>query len=105
MEVVARFPDLAERLAAALRQPFVLSLAEERRREFLAFAATRLPPGGPCIDAYQRFEPNPVWTEDFLASRLACYEATGDRRAGIAKQDLQEFIALAPQPFADGPSQ
>ncbi|MDP9036565.1 MAG: fused MFS/spermidine synthase [Myxococcota bacterium] len=103
-EVVARFPGLAGRLTAALREPFVLSLAEEGRRELLAFAASRQPPGPPCVGAYQRFEPNPVWTEDFLASRLACYEATSHPWAGAAKRDLEEFIALSPQPFANGPT-
>ncbi len=104
MDVVARYPVLAGRMAAALREPFSMLLAEEMRRKVLAFAATREPPGAPCVEANGRFEPNPIWTEDFLASRASCYEATRHPLAAAAKQDLEEFIRLAPRGFSGNPT-
>jgi spermidine synthase len=104
VEMLARYPRLAEPMWNALREPFGMRLADEVRKKVAAYAASILPPGAPCIEANHAFEPNPVWTEEFLESRARCYEATQDPSASRARGDVAEFLRLAPSRFSHTPT-
>jgi spermidine synthase len=101
-EILRRAPRLAVRIDAALREPFVLNLCEEARMKILVAAATHLPPGPPCVSAFEAYEPNPTWTEEFLGSREACYSATGHPLAAAAAEDLLRFRLQRASKFSEG---
>jgi hypothetical protein len=104
VEMLARYPELAEPMWNALREPFSMRLGDEVRRKVAAYAARMSPPGAPCVEANHAFEPNPVWTEEFLESRARCYDAVKDPLATRARGDVAEFLRLAPSRFPQAPT-
>ena len=100
VELIARNPALATRMWTALRTPFCMRLADEVRKKVAAFAAHLMAPGPACVEANEALEPNPVWTEEFLTSRAACYEQTAHPLAPRARNDIREFLRLAPTRFS-----
>ncbi|MBW2453991.1 MAG: fused MFS/spermidine synthase [Deltaproteobacteria bacterium] len=44
-----------------------------------------------CALALAAFEPNPLWTEDFLTKRALCYLRLGHTRAERARDDLVDY--------------
>ncbi len=88
--------DHARRLYRALRAPFAAGAMESERANAIMDVALALPPAEVCRDALSVFEPNPIWTREFLLYRARCYQRSGDPRAGAAALDLAEFVAGQP---------
>jgi hypothetical protein len=61
-----------------------------------------LDPADVCLDALSVFEPNPIWTREFLLYRARCYQSKRDPRATTAARDLAEFLANEPFRLEDG---
>ncbi len=100
--LVSQNPKLAPRIWTALKEPFVLRMYDETRMTEAASLASRLPPGEPCVTAFLAFEPNPIWSEDFLVSRATCYAATRFSLAPRAEHDVLTFRKLGAPAFGAG---
>ena len=100
--LIAREPRLAQRIWTTLHEPFILRLCDETRMSVAVTAANRLPAGEECASAYQAFEPNPSWTEEFLVSRARCYSAALHPWAGRAEEDVLAWRRLRPPMFSPG---
>jgi spermidine synthase len=97
-EMASNDRRLAEKLYKVLSEPFSLYILESERLATLYAIALHL--GSPYIDdAIIKFEPNPPWTEDFLAKRLLSYKQTGNPLAKQAEKDVNHFRHYAPQRF------
>ncbi len=94
--------DHARRLYRALRQPFAARAMEAERANTLMAVGLALDPADVCLDALSVFEPNPIWTREFLLYRARCYQSKRDPRATAAARDLTEFLANEPFRLEDG---
>ena len=101
-ELIAREPRLAGRAWNALREPFALRMSDEARMNSVVSAASRMGSGEACGPAFEAFEPNPVWQEEFLVLRAKCYAATGSPLAARAEKDVIEFRTMQPPTFLPG---
>lgn len=97
-ELAAAKPTLAPIVAAGIAEPFAVNNLERTRRRLLAdvTSAAALPA---CRAAFERIEPNPVWTRRALMNRLRCYERTGSPLAAEARADVADFAAHEPVGF------
>jgi spermidine synthase len=101
-QLAALGEDHAQRLYRALRQPFAARAMESERVNALMAVGLALHPAEVCMDVLSAFEPNPIWTREFLAYRARCYQAQGNPRARSAARDLAEFVADEPVRLEDG---
>ncbi|HWP65000.1 MAG TPA: fused MFS/spermidine synthase, partial [Candidatus Limnocylindria bacterium] len=100
--VASRDPAAGERLLAAMKRPYALSMLEDRRvRDALAIASL-VGFERHCRDLLASWEPWVPWAADALSARLSCYERTGDPRAWPARRDLERFRAGEPLPIDAG---
>jgi spermidine synthase len=83
-------PELLQAMFDAFAVPFPAYSEERIRGEVRLQLAERLGPKA-CVEAYGYYEPHTPWLRTFLERRLACYESAGDPRAGVARQELEEF--------------
>ncbi|MDR3406609.1 MAG: fused MFS/spermidine synthase [Chthoniobacter sp.] len=96
-------PASIEPLSAALHVgPFPGCLMESVRRTMLSRLTLREWRTGQKIDAsgYAFYDAWPEWTGDFLTDRYAFARATGLGDARLAHNQLVEFLAAEPAPFA-----
>lgn len=93
-KIAADYPEYADRLRAALEEPFALRLAEESRKmALLQTARSAAPEIGERILA-RWFEPNPPLEPEVLVFRAECYEKTGNPLLEKARADLRTLIAV-----------
>ena len=97
-------PALAGRMIEALREPFVVKVADIRRRVAVAFLTSHVDFKGTCADAIGALEPNVPWAADFLALRRDCYAETGDVRLAAATRELGEYLSMEGLPLDAGVS-
>jgi hypothetical protein len=95
-------PGLAGRMIEALREPFVVKVADIRRRVAVAFLTSHVDFKGTCADAIGALEPNVPWAVDFLALRRDCYAETGDVRLAAATRELGEYLSMEGLPLDAG---
>jgi spermidine synthase len=93
-------PVLAPRMEEALSQPFAVYIAERQRRHTRVQAAIAAG-GSSCAEAFEAFEPHPVWSEPMLRLRRDCYRRTGHRLADRASADLDSFLGTRQPPLVD----
>jgi spermidine synthase len=92
-------PDLAPRLLAAVREPFVLRAVDASRLRLVGDLLARLPPGPECRETLHALEPRVPWNREWLELRLRCYSTLHDPRAAEARADLRAFLALERLPL------
>ncbi len=95
MNIGLKKPELAPRLTAMLRPPFLLSAVNELRWQAIVGMLPKLEP------ALQRelchvFEPNVPWQDEFLTIRRDSYRAASDPWLLRAEADLAEYQAGEP---------
>jgi len=90
-DIAGRDRRFAERLNAALAQPFAVLLLNEERLQTRYKVATYLDPSK-LEDAIIALEPHVPWRKGFLSRRARLYEATGNPRAAIARRELESFV-------------
>jgi spermidine synthase len=90
-------PAGAERLFAALAEPFAVHTENEARLLARMHMLPALDFERHCRAAFGGFEPHPIWERSFLAMRIRCYAATGDARLARAERDLDDFLAHDPE--------
>ncbi len=90
-DIAGRDPRLAERLNAALAQPFAVLLLNEERLQTRYKVATYLDQSR-LEDAIAALEPHVPWRKGFLSRRARLYEATRNPRAAIARSELESFV-------------
>ena len=90
-DIAGRDKALAARLDDALSQPFSLSLFDEERQQTRFKVATYLDQSK-IEDALVGLEPNVPWRRALLERRVKVYEATGNRRAALARRELALFL-------------
>ncbi|HMJ52687.1 MAG TPA: fused MFS/spermidine synthase [Polyangiaceae bacterium] len=93
---------LAERVYAALRQPFAGDLQQEMRTDAMLVAAGQLPLETACVEALSGLEPHVPWRLSVLSWRSRCYEAHKPAWAGRAARDLDEYLSGEAAPFGEG---
>jgi len=90
-EIARRDNATAKALAGALREPFAVLVANEERRKaastIAAFAGFDF--ARPFVEG---FEPNVLWTPEFLRYRAECYNALGHPLAGLAASQLNDCL-------------
>jgi spermidine synthase len=96
--LVATNPELAPRIYAALREPFVLTLFDAERQD-TAFQASLRTPGPACVEALAGFGRFVPWDEGFLRARYDCLRAAHDPRAPEAEGDWRAFVGAEPRDF------
>jgi spermidine synthase len=90
-DVAGRDRGLAERLNAALAQPFAVLLLNEERLQTRYKVATYLDQSK-LEDAIAALEPHVPWRKGLLTRRARLYEATRNPRATIARKELESFL-------------
>jgi spermidine synthase len=82
-------------LLDALKQPFAVHVAQERR--FLTYVAIASDKGlkERCSEALESIEPWVPWEEGYLRARLKCYEQSDSPYLRRASDDIVEFLAAA----------
>ncbi len=101
-DVGSRSPALAQRMFAALREPFAADAMYEQRMLTRASLSPRLDFANTCVESIAPFESAPRWTAAFLTVRLRCYEASQHPRRSAAERDLVEFNANEALPLSAG---
>ncbi len=101
-DVADKDAALARRLFDALAEPFAVSALEQRRltARLRMLRAVGFEPH--CAAVLAPLEPHVPWERELLALRVRCYEATHDRRAAAARDDLARFLRTEPTSFARG---
>ncbi|MCP4661335.1 MAG: hypothetical protein GY856_38520, partial [bacterium] len=84
-----------------LARPFAVRYLEEVRLTLRVQLVRSLPAAEHCVAAFAPFEPHVAWNEDFLRTRLRCYELTRHPLRGQAGEDLEDFLAAAPPSHLD----
>jgi spermidine synthase len=99
-ELTTDHPEVAPPLLAAMSAPFAVDMHEEVRKEMAIDLASKisLETVVPYVEAY---EPNVLWTEEFLQFRALVYERANHPLTGIAKRQLAEFARHEPQGFKE----
>ncbi len=99
-DLAAEHRDQAPKLLAAMSRPFAVGMHEEVRAEMAIDLASKVSSEAavPYLEAY---EPNVIWTEEFLTFRAQAYRATEHPRARLAERQLAEFHRNKPQRFSD----
>jgi hypothetical protein len=100
----ASSPALGRRMLEALREPFAVKVADQRRRVAVAFLASNVDFKALCADAIGALEPDVPWAGDFLAMRRNCYAETGHSRLAAATRELNEFLVMEGLPLDTGVS-
>jgi spermidine synthase len=95
-------PGVAQRMIAALREPFAVKVADHRRRVAVAFLTSNVDFKALCADAIGALEPNVPWSGDFLALRRDCYAETGSTRLAAATRELNEYLSMEGLPLNAG---
>jgi tetratricopeptide (TPR) repeat protein len=90
-DIAGRDRRLAERLNAALAQPFAVLLLNEERLQTRYKVATYLDPSK-LEEAIAALEPHVPWRKGFLSRRARLYEATRNPRYAIAQSELDSFL-------------
>jgi spermidine synthase len=108
-DIAARDKALAARLERALSQPFCLTLFDDEREQTRFKVATYLDQSR-LEDALLPLEPNVPWKRGLLERRVKLYESTRNRRAALARRELQLFLkhdatgqAFSLESTAEGP--
>jgi hypothetical protein len=91
-----------ERLLQQLKRPFAVAMLEDRRVRDALVVAELVGFDRYCRELLSQWEPWVPWARDALAARVRCYEATGDPRAELARQELKRYLAQEPIPLAAG---
>ncbi len=94
--------ELAERLYALLEKPFAQYLLDDYRKRLRVELTWRIGFERHCVEAFEAFEPNPIWSETFLERRAHCYQANHHALAGAAKRDLERHRENQPERFGQG---
>jgi spermidine synthase len=89
---VNREPGAAERLFAAMSEPFAVRALDINRLETLALIGF-LPGSARCVQGLAALEPDVPWEEVILRGRESCYASTGNPLAARARADLEKFTA------------
>jgi hypothetical protein len=92
----------AERVYAALRQPFAGDLQQEMRTDAMLVAAGQLPLETACVEALSGLEPHVPWRLSVLSWRSRCYEAHKPAWAPRAARELDEYLSGEAAPFGLG---
>jgi spermidine synthase len=90
-DIAGRDKALAARLEGALSQPFSLLLFDEERQQ-TRFKVAGYLDQSKLEDAIVALEPNVPWRRALLERRAKLYEATGNRRAALARRELALFL-------------
>jgi spermidine synthase len=93
---------LAERVYAALREPFAGDLQQELRTDAMLVAAGQLPLERACVESLSGLEPHVPWRLSVLSWRSRCYEARKPAWAGRAARELDEYLSGEATPFGLG---
>lgn len=106
-ELAKKGPETASVLLEALSGPYAVYVYEDLRMEMAVDVASNISPATavPYIEAY---EPNPIWTREFLAYREFAYRDTGHPLAKSALHDLVAFDRALSKGFSEiigGPAQ
>jgi predicted membrane-bound spermidine synthase len=98
-DVIEKDPSQAAALYEGLEAPFQV---EDRHNQRLATLAV-LSKGLSLqtrLAALSRFEPYPIWNEEFLSFRRDTYREADHRLLARAQEDLDEFMAQRSLPFS-----
>jgi spermidine synthase len=99
-QVGAERGDLAQQLHDALSLPFAARLLEQKRLLTLVRLTRSLDES--CQSAWATLEPHVPWERDLLWQRFVCYRDADDPLLAAAEEDLKQFLAAVPMPFATG---
>src|SRR5712691_144833 len=94
-DIAGRDKALAARLEQSLSQPFCLALFDDEREQTRFKVATYLDQSK-LEDALVALEPNVPWRRALLERRAKLYQSTGNRRATLARRELQLFLKHEP---------
>ncbi|HKF43426.1 MAG TPA: fused MFS/spermidine synthase, partial [Thermoanaerobaculia bacterium] len=101
LDLAAKDPAAAQRLDAALTQPFSVAVLNEERNLVRLELASRLDVNK-YASTVSEMEPNVPWRTPILQQRAHAYEATGNSLRFRARKELTEFLEKEPPPFAPG---
>ncbi|MEE8524409.1 MAG: fused MFS/spermidine synthase [Thermoanaerobaculia bacterium] len=101
-DLATRQPASAERLFAALAEPFAVRLVDELRLRVRTKIAARLGDAARCVEAFEPFEPHVPWEGKFLLERFRCFERAGHPLVETAKRDVRTFLDRSPPRLEDG---
>jgi len=101
-ELVNRDPQLAVRLYALVKTPFVLHGQEDERLAVLGELLAHTEPRAFCREVFASLEPNVPWTRPWLTERQRCYASLGDPRLPVASAELRQWLREEPTRFAAG---
>ena len=94
-------PHLALQLMEPLEGPFLLHRLERHRVTLLLDLANSAKSNEWCLKALEQLEPHTPWRGGALSERVRCYEDAGAPRAGVAREEYEEF--LSPQKLSFWP--
>ncbi len=103
--VVEAAPEHAGHLFEGLAPPFAARHLERQRLMKRVFVAGRLEDRARCGEAFEVFEPHPVWERAFLDARRRCYAAAAHPLAAAAERDWADYLsASAPEFDVEAPA-
>jgi spermidine synthase len=88
---LAKNREIADRLHAALAQPFAVHMLETDRLRVRLQLATQIDFQKRCVEAFAPYEPDVPWNDTLLV-RARCYESNHHPLAARAERDLTEYI-------------
>jgi spermidine synthase len=94
LELADRDPRQLRAMYDALREPFAVMFAQERRITALCFLGQRLG-AQELADAFALSEPYPVWDDKLLELRALAYERTANQTLARARRELDQFRSRA----------
>ena len=100
--LAARNPATARPLLEALKEPFSIRAVDLDRMTTSAVLTRRVDFKSRCAAAIGVLEPHVPWTGPFLRLRRDCYQAAGDPRLAVARDELSTYISHEPFPLAAG---
>ena len=101
-QLAAQGKPAADRMLAALSQPFALRALDELRMETRVAIARRQPLDARCTEILAPLEPWVPWDLEVLTFRRACAEAHRPEHLARADADLEAFLAEQPLPLLSG---
>jgi len=101
-QIAAQGRSAAQRMLAALSEPFAVRALDELRMEARVSIARRQPLDARCGELLAPLEPWVPWTLEVLTFRRACAEAHHPEQLARAEADLESFLAEQPLPLSTG---
>ena len=90
-DIAKRDNTTAKTLAEAIKEPFAVLIFNEERRK-TAFTMASCAGFAYALPFVESFEPNVLWTPEFLAYRADCYKAENHPFAALAANQFNDCL-------------